>query len=144
MAFGAPDSATCVTNGYAGNPVYQALGEAAGRLRALTFVDTIQGYLSPRLYRVLIENTPSTVGEMNEVDVSIYPNPSTGSLNLVSKGNNPIEKVEFYSTAGQLVRQENKIGSGLYTISELNLAAGMYIVNVHFNDGLVTKKLMIR
>lgn len=144
MAFGAPDSATCVNNGYAGNPMYAGLGEVAGRLRALTFVDTIQGYLSPRLYRVLIENTPSEVGEMNEVDVSIYPNPSTGALNLVSKGNNPIEKVEFYSTSGQLVRQENKIGSGLYTISELNLAAGMYIVNVHFNDGLVTKKLMIR
>jgi hypothetical protein len=144
MAFGAPDSATCVDNGYAGNPMYAGLGEVAGRLRALTFVDTIQGYLSPRLYRVLIENTLSTVGEVNEVDVSIYPNPSTGALNLVSKGNNPIEKVEFYSTSGQLVRQENKIGSGLYTISELDLAAGMYIVNVHFNDGLVTKKLMIR
>ena len=144
MPFGAPDSATCVNNGYASNPVYQALGEVGGRLRALTFIDTIQGYLSPRLYRVLIENTPSEVDELNDLDVSIYPNPSNGELNLVSNGNNPIERVDFYSTTGQLMRQETKIGSGLYTISELNLSAGMYIVNVHFEDGLVTKKLIIK
>ena len=144
MPFGAPDSATCVNNGYASNPVYQALGEVGGRLRALTFIDTIQGYISPRLYRVLIENTPSEVDELNDVDVSIYPNPSNGELNLVSNGNNPIERVDFYSTTGQLMRQETKIGSGLYSISELNLSAGLYIVNAHFEDGLVTKKLIIK
>jgi len=140
--FGA-DSATCVDNGYAGNPVYQALGETAGRMRALTFVDTIQGYLSPRLYRVLIE-TPSAVGEITTPEVNIFPNPSAGVVNFVSGANNPITGIEFYTTTGKLVLQKRNIKSGFYSVSDLDLSPGMYIVNVHFIDGLVTKKLIVK
>lgn len=140
--FGA-DSATCVDNGYAGNPVYQALGEVAGRARALTFVDTIQGYLSPRLYRVLVE-TPSSLNEIDANSVSIYPNPASETINFVSKLNNQITGISFYTATGQLIRQENNVGSELYTVNGLDLPAGMYIVNIHFDNGIATKKLMIR
>ncbi|MDA8715013.1 T9SS type A sorting domain-containing protein [Flavobacteriales bacterium] len=138
------DSATCVSNSYASNPVYEFLGEATGRLRALGFVDTIQGYLAPRLYRVLIENTPSEIDEMRDLDVSIYPNPSNGSINFISKGNTPINRIDFYATTGKLIRQESNIGADIYTNSNLNLSSGMYIVNVHFDSGIVTKKIIVR
>ena len=138
------DSATCVTNSYASNPVYEFLGEATGRLRALGFVDTIQGYLAPRLYRVLIENTPSEIGELSNLDVSIYPNPSNGAINIISTENNPINRVDFYATTGKLIMQENNIGADMYTNSNLKLSSGMYIVNVHFESGIVTKKIIVR
>jgi hypothetical protein len=137
------DSTTCVDNIYAGNPVYQAMGEAAGRLRALGFCDTIQGYLSPRLFRVLVE-TPSALNEINVNSVNIFPNPAKGVINFISNANNPITGVSFYTTTGQLIRQEGNIASGTYTISDLNLPTGMYIVNVHFDNGITTKKVVIR
>jgi len=137
------DSATCVDNIYASNPVYQALGEATGRLRALGFCDTIQGYLSPRLYRVLVE-APSALNEVVEIPVKIFPNPSEGVINFVSSTNNPINGISFYTTTGQLVKETGNIASGTYTVSDLNLPAGMYIVNVHFNNGITTKKVVIK
>ena len=63
------NSGTILANGYASNPIYQALGPLAGKTRAMTFIDTIQSYLSPRLYRVLFEqlNTAPQLG----VDVNL-------------------------------------------------------------------------
>ena len=53
------NSGAILANGYASNPIYQALGPVAGKTRAMTFLDTIQSYLSPRLYRVLFEQLNS-------------------------------------------------------------------------------------
>jgi len=137
------DPAVILANGYASNPVYQALGPVAGRARALSYNDTIQGYLSPRLYRVLVE-TPSSLEDIEESNVSIFPNPTNGVINFVSSTNNLINGISFYTTTGQLVKETGNIASGTYTVNDLNLPVGMYIVNVHFNNGITTKKVVIK
>ncbi|MBL4705034.1 MAG: T9SS type A sorting domain-containing protein, partial [Flavobacteriales bacterium] len=138
-----PDASVCIANMLAGNPVYQAIGQTAGRLRALTFIDTIQGYLTPRLYRVLVE-APSAIEDINENSVTIYPNPAEGVINFRSTSTNPINGIDFYTTTGQLVKQVANVASGTYTVSDLNLPTGMYIVNVHFDNGTATKKVVIK
>lgn len=139
------DSATCVDNSYAGNPAYQFLGETNGRLRALSFVDTIQGYLSPRLFRVLVEPAGGVgINEITTSSVVIYPNPSNGEINFISNVNETINRIDFYSTTGKLIKQENNIRSSSYSSGDLGLSSGMYLVNVHFDAGIVTKKIIIK
>lgn len=60
--------------------------------------------------------------ETNELDWSMYPNPSNGSV--VLKGDNTHEIARIYSMTGQLVQEVNQFNVPI----QLNLDAGLYIV----------------
>jgi len=137
------DPATILANGYASNPVYQALGPVAGEARAQSFMDTIQGYLAPRMYRVLFENS-SSVEDVTVSNVSVYPNPTNGRITFVAEDNNPISVIDFYSMEGKVVRRENAINASTIEISNLDLPKGIYFATVRFKEGTTTKKVIIK
>ncbi len=139
------DPATVLANGYASNPVYQALGPVAGRARAVAFIDTIQGYLSPRLYRVLFE-VGVGVDEATDLsdEVNVYPNPTSSVINIAAKGNRTLQAVRIYSTTGQLVREVANIKAAQYQINDADLPTGLYMLNIQFAEGIATKKLVIK
>jgi len=95
------DPATILANSYAANPVYQALGPVAGKARAQAFVDTIMGYTSPRLFRVLFEQPDGIADEALNFDVSVYPNPANDVMSVVTASNSAIRGVDIYTTEGR-------------------------------------------
>ncbi|MDN3493459.1 T9SS type A sorting domain-containing protein [Winogradskyella bathintestinalis] len=77
----------------------------------------------------------TTFNEM--LDVSIFPNPATDKVYIMSK--NPIDSVEIYDVLGKQVnvfRHRNELN-----ISELN--SGIYLFKIRSGDQILTKKIVV-
>jgi hypothetical protein len=138
------DPATILANGYASNPVYQALGPVAGKARAVAFVDTIHQYITPRLYRVFFEGSNSVNEISLENQVSMFPNPASALVNIVANGNSHITGVEVFNATGRLIDNKTGLRTNNLQIDGNELAQGFYIVNIHTEAGVVTRKLIIQ
>jgi hypothetical protein len=141
------DGDVILGNFYASNPVFEYLyenfGYAYARARAIAYCDSIQGYLSPRLYRGLLEQ-PFSVAEFAATEVSVYPNPATDKISFVSEDSNPISSILFYSLDGKIVRTESNINATNIVVSNLDLPKGIYFANVRFKEGTTVKKIVIQ
>ena len=74
------------------------------------------------------------------VDVKIYPNPSAGIFNI--EGQN-IRKVEVFNVLGQPVYAKDT-ENGLIMIDLTNHAAGIYLIRVVTDNGIVNNQIMKR
>jgi len=141
------DGDVILGNFYAANPMFEYLyvtyGYAYARDRAIAYCDTIQGYLSPRLYRGLLEQ-PFSVEEFSATEVSVYPNPATDQISFVSEDSNPISSILFYSLEGKVVRTESNINATNIVVSNLDLPKGIYFASVRFKEGTTVKKVVIK
>lgn len=91
------------------------------------FIDNL--VLSPRL----------SVNDVNEIQVSAYPNPVANQLNLTSKSQ--IKEVKIFSLNGQLVKvQKGNSNSVQIEVSDLN--SGIYIAQVVTDKGIETIKVV--
>lgn len=141
------DGDVILDNFYAANPFFEYLyvtgGYAAARSRAIAYCDTIQGYLSPRLYRGLLEQ-PFSVAEFAATEVSVYPNPATDQIAFVSEDSKPISEILFYALDGKVVRTEANINATNVVISNLDLPKGIYFANLRFKGANTVKKIVIQ
>lgn len=72
---------------------------------------------------------PSNVEDAVETVEKVYPNPTTGILNISSS--QAIEDIEVYSTAGMLVTKVNGNGDNVQQININDVAPGTYFVKVN-------------
>jgi hypothetical protein len=141
---------SAILNGfYAANPMFKGLyenaGYAAARGRAISYIDTIQGYLSPRLFRGLIEQPYNvSVQEVSATKVNVYPNPASDHISFVADQNNPISSISFFSLEGKLVRVESNVNATSVIVSNLDLPKGVYFAKISFSKGTTTKKVVIK
>lgn len=79
--------------------------------------------------------------ELNQDDVTVYPNPSTGIVNL--QNIEEFETIEVYDATGRLVRSlaTGKVATQQIDLSDLN--KGMYIIVGKGESTQFTKELMI-
>lgn len=108
-----------------------------------TYLDTIQGYIMPRVCEVLKANGLNIGVEENTLSsyISVYPNPAGDFINLDKVDAIEIDKIEILDASGRLVKE--------YTLNEANnvlniqdLSAGMYVVLVKSNRGIMSKKVL--
>lgn len=110
-----------------------------------TYIDTIMGYMNPRIVCALQLGPCSLVG-MDENDalaagVNVYPNPASDRFTVNSEAA-LIERLEIYDINGRLVRSSN-VNAWQAVIERQGLIAGAYHVTLRFADGTVTRKLML-
>jgi ligand-binding sensor domain-containing protein len=74
--------------------------------------------------------------------VSIYPNPADDYLYIESNASVCIDRVEFLSMTGNLVKT-GKLMNGQSEISIRELPAGVYLLRVYTDHGVESKKLII-
>ena len=106
------------------------------------YIDTIQGYLNPRIYVAL--GLGSVIGGINEVidaSTEIYPNPANNSLNIVSYAAG-IENIHIYSINGQLVLA-NEVNANQIRLNTSTLSKGVYIVDIKSKNTSIKRKLII-
>ena len=111
------------------------------KAHALAYIDTIQGYMNPRVMRVLeIGNWQVlSVNEVKENNVfSIYPNPANSTVTVSSNVNH----VAIYDITGKLVLTQVANVTSL-KVNIDNLPKGVYIVNVTTQNGQNVEKLII-
>ena len=72
------------------------------------------------------------------IEVSLYPNPTSGTINIVSDID--IEKVEIYDITGQLV-MFNKFSDSSVNMSLNHLSKGLYIVRIITDEYVINRKI---
>jgi hypothetical protein len=105
------------------------------------YLDTIQGYLNPRMYLTLGLGTALSTNQLIAQTTDIYPNPANNVLNIVSY-NAGIEKINIYNVNGQIVLNK-EVNNNKKTINISSLESGIYIVDIISENTSVKRKLII-
>ncbi len=114
------------------------------KAQALTFVDTIQGYIHPRIMKAMQIGDYNAVS-VNDIEVnnvfSISPNPANTVVTVASKLGN-VQGITIYDMTGKVVYTEV---SNVTTVSVnvSNLPKGIYVINVRTEKGENVEKLII-
>lgn len=109
------------------------------------YIDTIMGYMNPRLVCALQLGPCSLVG-INENDpiaigVDLFPNPAHDVVRI-SSAKESIRMVEVYDINGRRVHAEN-VENTTFNLHRNGLKPGAYFVTLTFDQGTVTRKLML-
>lgn len=89
----------------------------------------------------------TTTGQMSTSDFfaknfSVYPNPSTGIVNVASKNNNAIDAIQFTDLNGRVVKNINANGVSDTQINISDLTSGVYFLNIKTEVGSGTTKIV--
>ncbi len=136
------DANTIHQNGIAGNP---DMGPVEGN----AYLDTIQGYLFPRV--MLSLNLPGanvfSVEEANTAanSIDVFPNPAADHLTInTAEAPKAVTGIEMINALGQVVRS-NESASVEIRWDLTGLEGGVYFLNFQFEDGSVgTRKLIVQ
>ena len=110
------------------------------------YLDTIHGYLNPRMYEVLdlVNDVPVIISSIDEIinaSTDIYPNPAKNTINIISN-KAEMNIVEIYNLNGQLVY--NKVlASTIANLDVSNLVTGLYIITIKSDATTIKRKLVI-
>ena len=121
-------------NAILGNP---NMSETNGNL----YLDTIQGYLNPRMYLTLGLGASLSINELIAKTTEIYPNPANNFLNIVSYTVG-IEKINIYNMKGQIVLNK-EVNNNQKSINISSLKTGIYLVDILSENTSVKRKLII-
>ena len=92
---------------------------------------------------VIVKGTTAIKDLSNNIEFSVYPNPSNGRISLNSS--NEIKALEIYSVSGRKVFMLNNINQD--KVEDLDISAitnGIYIVRLFDGKNYFSKKLIIR
>ena len=82
------------------------------------------------------------VGEAYEAGFDIYPNPSSGSVNVISSLGDSIENVKIISQLGQVLIPDNIEYNGS-EVSVDGLPKGMLFIKITVGNQIVVKKILV-
>ncbi|MDP2723596.1 MAG: carboxypeptidase regulatory-like domain-containing protein [Bacteroidales bacterium] len=79
----------------------------------------------------------------NQIDnrVKVYPNPTNGTLNVESVSN--IKELRIYNVYGALVAATN-VNAKQQSMDVSNYTPGTYLVQLHTDTGVITKRVVVR
>lgn len=125
-------------NEIAGNPFMSPeLGKA--------YLDSVHGYLAPRLHHLINSDVSVQESEFVEVNTFVYPNPASDFIVVKTKNGIRISNIQFFNITGALVRTENGFNKFSHQINGINnLPSGLYLVKVTTNKGIANQKILIK
>lgn len=121
--------------GVAGNP-------GMGPVKGLAHIDTIQGYMVPRIVSALDLSTGINEAEMANVNLELFPNPATDVVSVYAEGE-IIDNVELYDINGRRVMVD-QVNNDRYMLKRGNLENGMYILNLWIDGKRASSKVIFR
>lgn len=83
----------------------------------------------------------SSVKNPEVATFNVYPNPTSGELNIT--GNEHIERIKVVNLAGQVIH-ESVVGNNNFRFNTGNVPAGLYLLNIITEKGTVTRKISVR
>ena len=90
-------------------------------------------------YVRVYQNKTASTDDFFSSKFTVYPNPATNFLNI--KTNEILDKVEIFSTLGQLIKKQD---TNLKRINVEGLNAGLYFVKIYSNSKIVNKEIIIK
>ena len=89
----------------------------------------------------IVENPLDTEEYLNPEEVEIFPNPAKGHTFL--KTNHIINRVEIFNAMGDRTGMFKGDNSTIQELNLSNLAAGIHLLKLYTDDGVLTKKIVI-
>lgn len=84
------------------------------------------------------------VTDLNPKDATVFPNPTTGQLNVALASSGTISKIDFYDMLGQHIIGFSDISATTALINVGMLARGMYLMTIETSDGLRMVKKIVK
>ncbi|MFK7932294.1 MAG: T9SS type A sorting domain-containing protein [Saprospiraceae bacterium] len=118
----------------------------SNREYALSQIDTMAGYFGVRACVSMGLSCPSVTSTrevlLDNQLVQLAPNPTTGQLTIEAQYGRTIQEVEVHNLEGKLMARFD-VNDATFTADNLGLTHGFYTVLVRFEDGVITKKLVV-
>ncbi len=123
-------------NSMLGNPNMSAV-------KGNAYLDTIQGYLNPRMFLALGLDTLMTTSIEEVIDFSteIFPNPTAGKVHVVSYAAS-ITSIEIYNITGQIVYSK-QVNANAIKINTTAFSSGTYLMNIKSDKTAISRKLIV-
>lgn len=121
----------------AGNP-------GMGPEKGLAYIDTIQGYVNPRMMCVFeLEGAPCTTGITKaevQNNTTIFPNPSQSSI-TIRNTDEIIRRIQMIDITGRVVLERN-VNDHTYHLERGQLSDGVYLLQITLDNQQITKKVL--
>jgi hypothetical protein len=134
------------SSGYVDTACFNSLltNPTMSKTKALTYIDTVQGYLCPRIACTLF-----TVGidEVNQfrAEVNMFPNPSAQLVHLqLQDPTAKIFSVNIYDAAGRKVFIQENMNQNHTEISCDQFEKGLFIIQIQTEKGMAIGKMLIQ
>lgn len=112
---------------------------------ALNYIDTVQGYLAPRIVQALqlpgFYNSVVTLNGSNYT-LSMYPNPAHSTTRIEISNNVAINSVSVFDITGRNMNAGVIIKSNRCDINTSSLSAGTYMIRLQTDKGEISSKLV--
>ena len=113
------------------------------KAKATAYIDTIMGYVNPRIVTCLNLATGINYIENLSSNVRISPNPALSSSTIYADAlAGDIRNVKVYDIVGNLIMNIEGVNSRQFTIERNKLESGIYIIKTTFDKGEATGKLI--
>ena len=133
---------TCYNN----SQQMQQLNPGANHTIGNLYIDTIMGYTTPRLYKMFVDPTFTSVKDIRgNTQISLQPNPASSSFSIMTSLNEQaISGISISELTGRSVK-EIAATEGTKDIDVSYLSNGIYLITIKIADGsMVTRKLTIK
>lgn len=81
------------------------------------------------------------VGDQNELSqttITLYPQPGRGTIRISHGGNQPIKRIQIFTSQGRLIR--SLAGDNITQLDTGDLSAGLYYIKLFSDQGYLTGK----
>lgn len=115
------------------------------KAKGMAYIDSIMGYLNPRMVCALGLDGCFGVGIDDPVNpdlLSVYPVPAESTVYVTTSGNGMINSIEIFDITGKMVIENQNLNQYNYTINRGNLPTGMYILKATVNNKVFSKKIV--
>jgi predicted esterase len=131
------DGTTINQNNFATNP-------DMSKAKAMAYIDTIVGFLCPRIFLVINDPNLGVESTKNAASMRIFPNPANEFFNVEVSADNAINGISLYDLNGKKIMEINKLNTSIQNIQTKGLTAGVYIAKVSTAKGEITQKVMVK
>lgn len=90
-------------------------------------------------FSIIVEESTAVEDEFSDVRVNIFPNPAIDKLNFDFPDELNLNLVKLVNLQGKVLKQT----SGQMYLDLSSIAAGLYVVELHFEDQIVKKQIVI-
>lgn len=121
------------------------INEGMSAAKAKANIDLCMQYILPRACVAL--DLPcaaiysSSEDLLEEGLVEVTPNPASSFLDLSSE--KQMKALELYDMQGRMISRIDNINSTTFRLTDINQISGMHILNIRFEDGIVSKTIVI-
>lgn len=115
------------------------------KAKALAYIDTIMGYLNPRVVACLNLSTGLPTVTLTAQDASVYPNPAAQFVQVTMPANvEPMRKITMTDISGRVIYSMTGLNTYNQKISCEGLQSGMYLIQIESSNRNQVLKLIVQ